>query len=55
MLIIVFFKAIGQYLRYRFQLATIDDLDDRTLRDIGLMRSELKTAAWHLAAHEASH
>ena len=52
MLVTVLFDAIGRYLRYRFQLASINDLDDRTLRDIGLRRSELKTAAWQLAAHE---
>jgi uncharacterized protein YjiS (DUF1127 family) len=53
-LVTVLFNAIGRYLRYRFELASINDLDDRTLRDIGLSRSELKTVAWRLAAREAS-
>jgi uncharacterized protein YjiS (DUF1127 family) len=51
-LIAVLFDTIGRYARYRVQLASINDLDDRTLRDIGLDRSELKTAAWRLAAHQ---
>ena len=41
-------RTIGRYFRYRSQLASINDLDDRTLRDIGLTRGELKTTAWHL-------
>jgi uncharacterized protein YjiS (DUF1127 family) len=53
MLLVVLFDTIGRYLRYRSQLASIDDLDDRTLRDIGLTRSELKAVAWHSAAHRA--
>jgi uncharacterized protein YjiS (DUF1127 family) len=51
-LVTVLFDAISRYLRYRVQLASINDLDDRTLRDIGLSRSELKTAAWQLAGHQ---
>jgi uncharacterized protein YjiS (DUF1127 family) len=43
--------AIAQYLRYRSQLTSISSLDDRTLRDIGLNRSELRSAAWDMAAH----
>ena len=48
MLIAFLYETIGRYFRYRSQLASINDLDDRTLRDIGLTRGELKTTAWHL-------
>ena len=48
MLIAFLYETIGRYFRYRSQLASINDLDDRTLRDIGLNRDELKTTAWHL-------
>ncbi len=40
MLIAVLLDTIRRYLRYRSQLASINELDDRTLRDIGLIRSE---------------
>ncbi|MDB5575089.1 MAG: hypothetical protein JWR80_265 [Bradyrhizobium sp.] len=43
--------AIAQYLRYRSQLTSISQLDDRILRDIGLNRSELRSAAWDMAVH----
>jgi uncharacterized protein YjiS (DUF1127 family) len=55
MLIAFLFDTVGRYIRYRYQLASINELDDRTLRDIGLNRWELKSAAWDLVAHEASH
>jgi uncharacterized protein YjiS (DUF1127 family) len=56
MLIVVFlFETIGRYLRYRRQLASIDVLDDRTLRDIGLERSKLRAAAWDITLHGAAH
>ena len=47
--------AIAQYLRYRSQLTSVSSLDDRILRDIGLSRSELRSAAWDMAAHGAGH
>jgi uncharacterized protein YjiS (DUF1127 family) len=47
--------AIAQYLRYRSQLTSISSLDDRILRDIGLNRSELRSAAWDMAGHGAGH
>lgn len=53
MLIAFLFDAIGRYLRYRSQLASIVALDDRTLRDIGLNRSELRAVAWTSATHQA--
>jgi uncharacterized protein YjiS (DUF1127 family) len=48
MLIAFLFDTLGRYLRYRSQLASITELDDRTLRDIGIDRSELRAAAWDL-------
>ena len=53
MLIAFLFDAAGRYLRYRSQLASIIELDDRTLRDIGLLRSELRAVAWTTASHPA--
>ena len=55
MLIAFLFDAIGRYLRYRSQLASIIELDDRTLRDIGLNRTELREVAWSTAAHWKLH
>jgi uncharacterized protein YjiS (DUF1127 family) len=51
MFIATLIGTIARYIRYRLQLIRIEDLDDRTLRDIGLDRSELKAAAWDVAAH----
>ena len=48
MLIAFIFDTLGGYLRYRSQLASITELDDRTLRDIGIDRSELRATAWDL-------
>ena len=42
MLIAFLFDTIGRYLRYRSQLASMVELDDRTLTDIGLNRGELE-------------
>ena len=53
MLIAFLFDAVGRYLRYRSQLASITELDDRTLRDIGLNRGELRAFAWNTASHQA--
>jgi uncharacterized protein YjiS (DUF1127 family) len=55
MLVAFLFDTIGRYLRYRSQLASIDALDDRTLDDIGLNRSELRAVAWNTATHRAPH
>jgi len=49
MLTAFLFDTIGRYLRYRSQLASVYELDDRTLRDIGINRGELKATAWDLA------
>ncbi len=48
MLIAFLFDTLGRYLRYRTQPASITELDDRTLRDIGIDRSELRATAWDL-------
>jgi uncharacterized protein YjiS (DUF1127 family) len=55
MLVAFLFDTIGRYVRYRSQLASIYELDDRTLLDIGLNRGELKAAAWDLVAHGSAH
>jgi uncharacterized protein YjiS (DUF1127 family) len=52
-LIAFLFETIGRYVRYRSQLASVNELDDRTLRDIGLNRGELRAAVWDLTAREA--
>jgi|HubBroStandDraft_6_1064221.scaffolds.fasta_scaffold3065128_1 hypothetical protein len=48
MLTAFLFDTIGRYLRYRSQLASVYELDDRTLLDIGLDRGELKATSWDL-------
>ena len=53
MLIAFLFDAAGRYFRYRSQLASIIELDDRTLSDIGLNRSELRALARTTASHWA--
>jgi uncharacterized protein YjiS (DUF1127 family) len=45
--------TITQYLRYRSQLASISRLDDHILRDIGLDRGVLRSAAWEMTMHGA--
>ena len=48
MFIAFLFDTLGRYLRYRSQLASNTELDDRTLRDIGIDRSALRATAWDL-------
>jgi uncharacterized protein YjiS (DUF1127 family) len=55
MLVAFLFDTVGRYLRYRSQLASIVELDDRTLSDIGLNRSKLRAVAWNTAVHRAPH
>jgi uncharacterized protein YjiS (DUF1127 family) len=50
MLIATSLALIRRYARYRSELACINHLDERTLRDIGLSRGELTTAAWRNTA-----
>jgi len=45
-MLISFIALIRRYGRYRSQLTSISQLDERTLRDIGISRGELVTAAW---------
>jgi hypothetical protein len=52
MLIAFLFDTVGRYLLRR-QLASVVELDDRTLLDIGLNRSELRTVAWNTSTHWA--
>lgn len=53
MLIASFVGTIIRYARYRAQFISFSKLDDRTLRDIGLDRGELRSAAWDMTAHGA--
>ena len=46
MLFATLFGTVQRYLRYRAQLVSIENLDDRMLYDIGLHRGELSAAAW---------
>ena len=55
MLIVFLFDTVGRYLRYRSQLASMVELDDRILSDIGLSRSELRTVAWNSATRRTPH
>jgi uncharacterized protein YjiS (DUF1127 family) len=47
--------TITQYLRYRSQLASISRLDDHILRDIGLDRGALRSAAWEMTTLGTGH
>jgi uncharacterized protein YjiS (DUF1127 family) len=52
MLIASSIALIRRYARYRSQLTSISQLDERTLRDIGISRGELATAAWRYSARQ---
>lgn len=52
MLIASSIALVQRYARYRAQLAGIRQLDERTLRDIGVSRGELATAAWRYSARQ---
>ncbi|SDM90737.1 DUF1127 domain-containing protein [Afipia sp. GAS231] len=49
MLISSTIALIRRYFRYRSQLENINQLDERTLRDIGISHGELATAARNLS------
>jgi len=49
MLISSLIALIGRYACYRSQLASINQLDERTLRDIGISRGEPATSTWRYA------
>ena len=38
--------AFAAWRRYRAAVRQLSDLDERTLRDIGLNRADIKRAAW---------
>jgi uncharacterized protein YjiS (DUF1127 family) len=38
--------ALRRWMRYRKNLGALRSLDDRTLRDIGLIRTTIRHAAW---------
>ena len=50
MLIPSLIALVRRYGRYRSELASISELDERTLRDIGISRGELATSAWRNSA-----
>ena len=52
MLIASSIALVRRYARYRSQLTSISQLDERTLRDIGISRGELATAAWRHSARQ---
>lgn len=39
-------RLVRKYLQYRATLSALGNVDDRTLRDIGLHRSQIMSAAW---------
>lgn len=49
-MLISLIALIRRYARYRSDLAAIAQLDDRTLRDIGINRSEFATSEWRNSA-----
>jgi uncharacterized protein YjiS (DUF1127 family) len=49
MWILSIFDAITKYLKFRRNLRDLRTLDERTLRDIGLNRSELAGRLWEKA------
>jgi uncharacterized protein YjiS (DUF1127 family) len=52
MLIASSIALVRRYARYRSQLTSISQLDERTLRDIGISRGELTTAAWRYSGRQ---
>jgi uncharacterized protein YjiS (DUF1127 family) len=49
MFITAVFDILKRYVRYRTELAYLDELDERTLRDIGFSRDQLHAEAWERA------
>ncbi|UFZ05890.1 DUF1127 domain-containing protein [Bradyrhizobium ontarionense] len=49
MFIAAIFDALKRYVHYRTQLAYLDQLDERTLYDIGFSRDQLHAEAWQRA------
>jgi len=52
MLIVFSIALVRRYACYRSQLAGISQLDERSLRDIGISRGELANAAWRSSARQ---
>ncbi|MGJ4888743.1 DUF1127 domain-containing protein [Bradyrhizobium sp. HKCCYLR20261] len=50
MFITAIFDVVKRYMHYRAQLACLERLDDRTLRDIGVNRDQMYAQAWARAA-----
>ncbi|WP_315738126.1 MULTISPECIES: DUF1127 domain-containing protein [unclassified Bradyrhizobium] len=50
MFITAIFDVLKRYVHYRTQLAYLDQLDERTLRDIGFNRDQLHAEAWERAS-----
>jgi uncharacterized protein YjiS (DUF1127 family) len=48
------FDIVKRYLHYRTQLLCIEQLDERTLHDIGFSRDELCAEAWQRAGRVAN-
>jgi uncharacterized protein YjiS (DUF1127 family) len=42
-------STLRRWVRYRINLQTLNQLDERTLNDIGLTRSAIYQAAWERA------
>jgi uncharacterized protein YjiS (DUF1127 family) len=40
-------RAFAAWRRYRIAVRQLAELDDRTLADIGLNRTQIRQAAWH--------
>jgi uncharacterized protein YjiS (DUF1127 family) len=49
-MLISLIALVRRYARYRSELDSISQLDERTLRDIGISRGELATSAWRNSA-----
>ena len=40
-------RGFAAWRRYRNAVQQLSDLDDRTLQDIGINRTQIRQAAWH--------
>ena len=49
MFIAAIFDVLKRYVHYRTQLTYLDQLDERTLLDIGFNRDQLHVEAWQRA------